>query len=198
MCVQRRAHGPHGNSSHLAECQQINPQLSGSTHIYSDCLGALKRVAELPPERIPTRCRHSDILKNILVNCSGLTSDIYYSHVKAHQDDDLKWNEMTRPAQLNTACDSKAKSTNRQQDITNLPKQQPFPPEPMCLFIDGEKMTSDTGSHVRYAAHKCLAREFFNSYKVLFPNQFDEVDWKNVNHTLTDCVPRLFQVWACK
>ena len=41
--------------------------------IYSDCLGALGRVANLPPYRIPTKCWHSDILKNILVNCTSLS-----------------------------------------------------------------------------------------------------------------------------
>ena len=111
----------------LLSVNTINPHLKGSAHIHSDCLGALKRVAELPPERIPTRCRHSDILKIILVNCGQLSVATYYSHVKAHQDDDLKWEEMNRPAQLNTACDAKAKSTIRLQDITNLPKQQSFP-----------------------------------------------------------------------
>ena len=39
---------------------------------------------------------------------------------------------------------------------------------------------------------------FFHSYEVLLAEQFDEVDWKHVSYTLTDCVPRLFQVWACK
>jgi hypothetical protein len=29
-------------------------------------------------------------------------------------------------------------------------------------------------------------------------NAFNKVDWPNVNHTLNEEVPRLFQVWACK
>jgi hypothetical protein len=53
----------------LLAVQCTAPALKGKTVIYSDCLGALGQVSLLPPGRIPKRCRHSDILKNILVNC---------------------------------------------------------------------------------------------------------------------------------
>jgi hypothetical protein len=52
---------------------KINPDLAGSVHIFSDCLGALHKVKDLPPSRFPSNCAHSDVLKNILVNCSNLT-----------------------------------------------------------------------------------------------------------------------------
>jgi hypothetical protein len=47
--------------------------LQGLVHILSDCLGALDKVENLPPYPIPTQCSHSDILKNIMVNCSNLS-----------------------------------------------------------------------------------------------------------------------------
>ena len=58
--------------------------IRGRVVIYSDCLGELGRVANLPPHRIPTKFRHSDILKNILVNCTSLSFTLAYSHVVAH------------------------------------------------------------------------------------------------------------------
>ena len=45
----------------LMSVHMISTALQGSVKIYSDCLGALGTVADLPPNRIPTRCRHSDI-----------------------------------------------------------------------------------------------------------------------------------------
>jgi hypothetical protein len=63
------------------------PNLRGLVLILSDCLGALNKVRDLPPYRIPTQCSHSDILKNIMANCSKLTFTRHYSHVKAHQYD---------------------------------------------------------------------------------------------------------------
>ena len=45
----------------LLSVHSISPALKGSVKIYSDCLGALEGVADLPSNRIPTRCRHSGI-----------------------------------------------------------------------------------------------------------------------------------------
>ena len=92
----------------LAE-NKVCLSLRGRAVIYSDCLGALGRVANLPPHRIPTKCRHSGILKNILVNCTSLSFTLAYSHVKAHQDDPEEFSTLPRPAQLNVHCDGMAK-----------------------------------------------------------------------------------------
>ena len=92
----------------LLSANKLETRLEGAVKIYSDCLGALHRVAELPPCRIPSRCRHSDVLKNILVNCGCLTFTRTYLHVDAHQDKEKDWEAMTRQAQLNTICDAGA------------------------------------------------------------------------------------------
>lgn len=63
------------------------PDLTGLVKIYSDCLGALMKVTHLPERRLPAGIKHSDILKNIVVNCSKLSFDCKYLHVRAHQDD---------------------------------------------------------------------------------------------------------------
>ncbi len=71
----------------LLAVNTLSPGLGGRVKIYSNCLGALGHVAELPPYRIPTRYRHSDILKTIKVNCDGFSFHWEYIHVEAHQDD---------------------------------------------------------------------------------------------------------------
>ena len=57
----------------LLAVETVSPGLSGSVTIYSDCIGALGRVAKLPPYRILSRCRHLDVLKTIMVNCASLS-----------------------------------------------------------------------------------------------------------------------------
>ena len=85
------------------------PELEVRAVVFSDCLGALGRVADLPPHRIPTQCKHSDVLKNILVNCTDLSFSVKYAHVPAHQDDHDEYSKLLRPAQLNCLCDGMAK-----------------------------------------------------------------------------------------
>ena len=93
----------------LLSVNKIHPELKGEVEIVSDCLGALNRVTYLPPYRIPSRCRHSDILKNILVHCRDLSFATTYSHIKAYQDDHTSFKNLDRKAQLNCICDHAAK-----------------------------------------------------------------------------------------
>ncbi len=133
----------------LLAVNTVSPDLAGYVKIYLDCLGAMGHIAELPPYCIPTRCGHSDILKKILVNCGGLSFHWEYIHVKVHQDDCMQWKELSREAQLNAVCNASAKAMLRSQYITDLPQQEVFPLEPICMFLEGTKMTSDMGAHIR-------------------------------------------------
>jgi hypothetical protein len=166
-------------------------------HIYSDCLGAIHKFKNLPPTRILSKCRHSDILKNILVNCSRLPFTRFFSHVSAHQDDLVRFEDLLRPAQLNCAVDYGAKRSLLELDALDLPHQEPFPLEAICIFVGREKMTSDTGPYLRFHSHFQLAWEEFAAAGILSHTQFDRVDWETVHDTL-NLVPRMFQVWACK
>jgi hypothetical protein len=53
----------------LVSVNRVHNTLEGSVEVVFDCLGALKRVVHLPLYQIPWHCKHSDILRNILVNC---------------------------------------------------------------------------------------------------------------------------------
>ena len=74
----------------LLSINKTAPDLTGSVHIYSDCLGALNKVS---------KCRHLDVLKNIMFHCSSLSFTHIFSHVSAHQDNTKKL--MTSHARLN-------------------------------------------------------------------------------------------------
>jgi hypothetical protein len=132
------------------------------------------------------------------VNCGGLTFRRKYCHVEAHQDDRVRWEELLCKVQLNAACNAGAKAMIRKQDITDLLQQKPFPLKLVCMFVEGKKMTSDTGPHIQYAEGRQVARSLFHETSGIFTDAFDEVDWPNVYRTLNEKVPRLFQVWACK
>jgi hypothetical protein len=69
----------------LLSINEVQPNLKGIAHIYSDCLGALNKVKNLPPSRIPSSWAHSDILKNILVNCGDCHLHVFtlmFAHIK--------------------------------------------------------------------------------------------------------------------
>jgi hypothetical protein len=121
----------------LLSVNTISLQLLGSVKVMSDCLGALKRVMYLPPYRIPLRCRHSDILKTILVHCRRLTFTMYYSHVKAHQDNKDSFSKLSRKAHLNCICDHAAKVQIAADGIEVVTPCRIFPLEIIGLFVGG-------------------------------------------------------------
>ena len=177
----------------LVSVNWAHKSLSGSAKVVSNCLGALQRVTYLPPYRIPSRCKHSDILKNILVNCRDLTFSINYSHMKAHQDHTMPFKKLSRSSQLNCICDHLAKQ--RLSDGEAEPKggSQLFLLEPISIFVEGEKLSSEARPLLQFHAHCQLARSLFHRKKILSRNEFEEVNWESVHRTL-HLVPRLFQV----
>ena len=143
----------------LLAVNEINRELMGQVTIYSDCLGALDMVQNLPSSRIQTRCKHSHVLKNILVNCSDLSFQRQYLHVSVHQDDRSDFSSLSRPVQLNCAMESLAKRAIWELSATALPVQQAFQLEPICIFTGQTKITADTVWNLRYWAHRHIAKK---------------------------------------
>jgi hypothetical protein len=119
----------------------------------------LDKVKNLPPHRIPSKCRHSDVLKNIMIHCSAMTFDRLFLHVSSHQDDREDYDNLSRQAQLNCAANFGIKRVLLRLNPDNLPMKQTFPLEAISVWAGREKMTSDTGSSIRYHVHKNLTRE---------------------------------------
>ena len=73
-----------------------------------------------------------------------------FEHVNAHQDDRGSYQSLTRPEELNFLMDGKAKQEICNIDPDNLPRQEAFPLESLCVFLGKEKMSSDTGARIRF------------------------------------------------
>ena len=145
----------------LKAVNAIWPELDGRVIIYSDYLGALGRVADLPPHKIPSRCSHSDILKIILVNCTALSFTLQYAHAKPHQDDKKDFTSLTRAAQLNVHCDGMAKNVLWGFSGSDHPRQKTFPLEPVAVFVGDDKLTSCMHKTLRFWIHKQIAMDTF-------------------------------------
>ncbi len=122
----------------LLSVNKIHPTLGGSVEIILDCLGALNWVSHLPSYQIPLRCRHSDILKNILVHCRELSFVMYYSHIKAHQDDNTSFNQLSRKMQLNCICNHAVKYRIAKDGIEKSEPGKMFSFEPVGVCPEGK------------------------------------------------------------
>ena len=181
----------------LLSANRIHKSLAGSVEVASNYLGALRRVTDLPAYQIPSRCKHSDILKKILVNCCTLSFMTHYLHVKAHQDDSTSFTNLSRQAQLKCICDHTAKQRIAIDGSGSGMSGCMFPLEPIRMFIQGEKLTSDTSKLLRFWAHRQIARTYYHSKGIVLHDQFDETNWWSLQKTLLT-LTRLFQLWAAK
>ncbi len=128
----------------------VNPGLKGEITLHSDCLGAISRIGDLPPGKIPSTCKHAGILKNILIACKRLTFDIVLEHVEAHQDDGMEFYMLTRAAQLNCAVDAGAKRALLAVIEENVTRQQAFPLEPIVCFARERKLTPGMKAYMHF------------------------------------------------
>ncbi len=141
----------------LRGVHEFSPAIGGSVQIISDCMGELNKVENMPPYQFPTKCSHPDILKNIMINCEGLSFKRKFLHVAAHQDDGKDYGKLSRKSQLNCQMDFYAKQailgkTNGQDTTTKR-----FPLKPLCVFLGRNKLTMDKGDRLRFWAHKQVA-----------------------------------------
>ena len=181
----------------LEGVQRTSLGIPGSVSIYTDCLGAKGRVEHIPSARIPAKRKHADVLKTIMITCQGWSFRTSFHHVKAHQDDNIPFQLLDRPAQLNCLMDEKAKAALLAWRWQELPPQRPFPQEPLTVFVGPEKITGDSGAAIRYWAHRQLARQVLSERSIMHSSAFDQIDWPNL-YTMMHRLPRLFQLWASK
>jgi hypothetical protein len=152
----------------LWSINEVHQGLQGSVHILLDCLGALDKVQNLPPYRIPTQCSHSNILKNIMVNCSNLSFARIFSHIKAHQDDHTDYESLTRSAQLNCQMDYYAKKAIWDTEHNPEAPTRRFPLEPLCVFLGRNKLTSDKGEKLCFWVQMQIAQAQFYEADILY------------------------------
>jgi hypothetical protein len=117
--------------------------------------------------------------------------------VKAHQDDNVAFDKLSRELQLNCICNQLAKQ--RISDLAQLQQHRNylFPLKEIGAFIKGKKLSLDASQQICFHAHHHLARKLFLRKKILSSKGFDEVGWDSV-HGALHSVSRLFQVWASK
>jgi hypothetical protein len=152
----------------LLGINELDPTLAGKVKVYSDCKGALDKVEGLPPGCLTAKCKHSDILKNILVNCANLSFAVVFEHIEAYQDGGMDFHCLMRPAQLNCAVNAGTKRRLLEADATEQPVRQRFLLEPIVCYVKKDKMTMDTEDAIQFWAHSRLAREALVDGKVLY------------------------------
>jgi hypothetical protein len=118
--------------------------------------------------------------------------------MRAHQDDSTLFkNLLNRKAQLNCICNHTTKQCITIDGLGSCTSGCLFPLEPIGMFIQGEKLTSNTSELLHFWPHRRLARAYYCSRGMILYGRFDKTGWWLLWKTLLT-LPRLFQLWAAK
>ena len=93
-----------------------------------------------------------------MVNCQNLTFACSYSHVKAHQEDYMAYQYLSRPSELKCIMDDHANNVIWGSEGLHLPAQEIFLLEPAVIFVGNENMTSNTGNSLIFWVATLLTR----------------------------------------
>lgn len=181
----------------LLAIHKLHPDLGGQVALYSDCLGALGKVADPPQPQLPSSTKHADILKILIIHCQDFSFDVIYGHVHAHQDNKGRYSDFLCPAQLNCQMDYLAKKVLWGLEGQCPPPQGMLPLESVGVFACKRKITSGHGKTLQFWSSRKVSWLVFAKYNILAPEAFDDVAWYVVHNALWE-VPRPFQIWAAK
>lgn len=65
----------------LLAMHKLHPDLGGQVMLYSDCLGVLRKVAGFPQSPLPSKTKHTNILKIVMIHFQSFSFDVSYQHV---------------------------------------------------------------------------------------------------------------------
>ena len=145
----------------------------------------------------PDRQVQADLITLIKKIIRGLPCQLQYEHVFGHQDEILRWDQLSLPEKLNVLCDSLAKRAlmagivNRDY-ITNT-----FPFEDIILQCSNKKVVGQpTKAIYQWWGYK-TARAFFHSKKIVNEAHFDLIYWEGMGKAM-NMFPIMFRRWITK
>lgn len=171
---------------------------NGSMELYCDCESAL-RLSGYKNLQFSLSTKHADLIRAIRIITSKLPISVTFLDIAGHQDDDLLYEQLDRPAQLNVDMDRKAKSYLRR-----LFRQSHAPAVPTDVHDEGwrcivrdTKITSSPAEPIRFHIAAKILQTHLHDRDVLPASLFFAVDWTANGGAFRD-FPQLFRLWATK
>ena len=169
-----------------------------NANIFCDNLGTIHKFST-KYARVSSSAKNNDILRVLrkIQSTSALAHKL--SHVKAHQDDMLRYDALSLEAKLNVNCDGRAKQVLRKAANSSAlhPNTVHLPLEAAVVVINEEKQTADFAKDLRYYIGKERAKKFYDGEGLMSPAIFDTVAWEPLRELL-ERRPQMFRLWYAK
>ena len=140
----------------------------------------------------------ADVLRSFRNTKNILRIPIQFSHVSAHMDELLPWDQLSLAEKLNCMCDSLAKDGLRRgmesgyADTHNL-----LPNELSAVMFPSGKASSDPADYLRQSLGHREAQAFYTTEKDWSLEKFNLISWDDLHATLLG-KPLGFRIWLSK
>ena len=108
------------------------------------------------------------------------------NHVKGHQDDDTRYEDLDYQSRLNVDCDRAAKQTMR---ASAVPAHRPPPKEGhrATLYIDNREVTTKMDEQIQYAAHSPSMFQYLCERHEWVDGQLSTINWRAIGLAKIGC-----------
>jgi hypothetical protein len=167
-----------------------------SCNIYCDNMGVVLHgnTRFKPP---PEKQKQADLLLLLRHNLDLLAMDVQYIHVCGHLDDELRFDQLTLPQQLNVMADKLAKDCLLNNIRKSTAHGPTYPNEPTRIWISGRKVTSSIRTALYDAWGYTTAKHLLNRRKIVSASRFHHIAWDAVGQAMTS-YPQMFTLWVTK
>jgi len=188
----------------LLALEEYCDAVSQGTGNFCDCKGVITTF-EKKTKRVSAGSRNGDILR-VLRAVQGRTRSIYHhQHVKGHQDDFKRLQNLKFEALLNTYCDRWAKTAIKEyicsrgmRSVGSITRDlQSLPLESARVYLEGIKQTTDITKGLRKTLGSARAKEFYVKKGIFDKMTFDSIDWEATASVLKG-KPQMYNVWYGK
>ena len=106
---------------------------------------------------------------------------VHPTHVKGHQDQLRRSDDLSREAKLNINMDELVGEFLRQPPDHLTPRQHPliFPSQQVCVVMDNNAVTSDIETELVYAYQKQKLFKYYSKHFGISSDNLSTVDWAN-------------------
>jgi hypothetical protein len=158
---------------------------SGSITVHCDGEGAMQRICS--PHPCKSAHKHFDIINSIKLSIKNSPLHWKFKHVKGHQDDYLQFDELDRPAQLNTIVDTLAKdklTTLLLPQHRNRRRPQHLPHESVEIYWTNErhhrhKISSSLVKTLTSYIHTSTIRKYWIKKRKFSEHSRTYIDWES-------------------
>jgi hypothetical protein len=144
---------------------------------------------------LPEKQAQADLLYLLRHNLDRLEMAVKYVHMYGHLDDELRFDQLTLPQQLNVMADELAKECLLDGIRTSTMHGPTYPDEPIRIWIHGQKVTSSIRTALYIAWGSQTAQRLLGRKDIVIHLRFHHIAWDAVGRAMTS-YPQMFALWA--